>query len=135
MEYIGKFGEHFVLSELLKRDVESYLAINSNQKNYDITVVLDDLSVKRIQVKATELQNDSTNNAITGTKKKYDYLILVVVDIGQTMTYIMTKEEVDKQRANQVDLYVSEKSKTDARYIVREAFKPHLERWDKIVRT
>ncbi|KOO01800.1 hypothetical protein AKJ17_18615 [Vibrio nereis] len=135
MEFIGKFGEHFVLAELLRRNIESYLAIKSNQENYDITVVLKDLVVKRLQVKSTNLQNDSTNNATDITDKGYDYLVLVVVDVGETKTYIMTKSEVDHIRDNKSKLYVSQKSKEKGCYVVRPSFESHLERWDKIVRT
>ncbi|ENG7521898.1 hypothetical protein ABVD55_005134 [Vibrio harveyi] len=135
MEYIGKFGEHFVLAQLLKRDVESYLAIKSNQEDYDITVVLKDLTVKRLQVKATDLQNKNKNNATDITNKGYDYLVLVVIDGSKTKTYVMTKDEVENLRDKKPKLYVSQKSKETGCYVVRSSFEPHLDQWDKIVRT
>ncbi|NMV23280.1 hypothetical protein HKB23_12825, partial [Vibrio parahaemolyticus] len=69
MKFIGKYGEHLVLSQLLKLDIEAYLAIKSNQEDYDITVVLESSRVLRIQVKTTDLHNQNTNNSISGVEK------------------------------------------------------------------
>lgn len=76
VQYLGSYGEHAVLAELLKADFESYLAIKANQKEYDITVVLNKNSVKRIQVKSTILQDGSTAIALDGTEKNRTSLLL-----------------------------------------------------------
>ncbi len=94
MKYIGKYGEYLVLLELLKREIESYLAIKVNQDSYDITVVLDKSCVVRLQVKATKLHNDATNNPVSNVKKDYDYLALVVVEENKDRIFILTKDEV-----------------------------------------
>ncbi|MUK32169.1 hypothetical protein GNP44_19055 [Aliivibrio fischeri] len=100
MKYIGKYGEHLVLSQLLKRNIEAYLAIKSNQEDYDITVITDNKSVKRVQVKATELHNKNTNNSITGIEKDYDYLVLVVIEPKIDHIYIMSREDALTVKGN-----------------------------------
>lgn len=61
---LGKLGEYLVMVELLKQDIETYPSNIKNQEDWDITIILNDLSVKRIQVKTTDLQNNSTNNSL-----------------------------------------------------------------------
>jgi hypothetical protein len=84
MKYIGKYGEYRVLAKLLEMGVEAYPALKTNQEHYDITAILPDLRVRRIQVKATKLANASTNNAIAGVDKDYDYLVVVIVEDGES---------------------------------------------------
>ncbi len=93
MKFIGKYGEHLVLSQLLKLDIEAYLAIKSNQEDYDITVVLESSRVLRIQVKTTDLHNQNTNNSISGVEKRYDFLVLVIMDKNTDHLFIMSREE------------------------------------------
>ena len=130
MEYIGKYGENFVLLKLLERDIESYMAIKANQEDYDITVVLSNDSVKRVQVKATELQNKNTNNSIFGTEKNYDYLVLVIVDSENVRAFVLTKEEADRERgsAKMFSCSYSESGK----YYIKECLKQYENCWDKI---
>jgi len=130
MEYIGKYGEHFAILNLLQRDIESYLAIKANQDNYDITVVLNKNTVKRIQVKATDLQNKNTNNSISGTEKNFDYLILVVVDEETTRAFVLTKEETDLERGSAVKFSCSYKD--DGVYRIKPSLLEHENKWDKI---
>jgi len=130
LEYIGKFGEHLVLLNLLQRDIESYMAIKSNQEDYDITVVLNKSCVKRIQVKATELQNKNTNNSISGTEKNYDYLVLVILDKDSKRVFILTKEEADKERGTDVKFSCS--CKGDGVFIIKKNILPYEDKWDKI---
>ncbi|MDH5573408.1 MAG: hypothetical protein OEY89_16720 [Gammaproteobacteria bacterium] len=129
MKFIGKFGEHLVLQELLRNDIEAYLAIKSNQDDYDITAIIDSKHVKRIQVKATELHNEGTNNPISNVDKNYDYLALVVVEETDRI-FILTKEEMLLEKGTDKDLYISRKENKVS--IVRESIVAHEDRWDKI---
>lgn len=95
---IGKFGEYLVLSELLKNNIEAYPAISFNQEDYDITIILDDGQVIRLQVKTTELWNDSTNNPIDGIDKNYDFLIILVIDKKDNNFHFLSREEALKER-------------------------------------
>lgn len=119
MEYIGKYGEYLTMLNLLQRDIESYLAIKSNQENYDITVVLNASCVKRVQVKSTNLQNENTNNSISGTEKAYDYLVLVILDQGNPRSFILTKEEADLERGESVKFACSKRE--NGIYIVKNS--------------
>lgn len=130
MEYLGKYGEHLVLANLLRKGKEAYLAIKLNQEDYDITVVLNESCVKRVQVKATDLHNKSTNNSITGTEKDYDYLALVIIDKDMHRVFILTKDEVSRERGNSKKLGVSQiKSGTP---VVKDSLVQYEDKWDKI---
>jgi len=130
VKYIGKYGEHFTLSNLLKSDIEAYMAIKSNQEDYDITVVLNETSVKRIQVKATELQNKNTNNSIDGTDKNYDFLILVIQDNDETRPFILTHEEAQQERGSSKKFSCS-KSKKGV-YFIKDNLLKYENQWQKI---
>ncbi len=130
MEFIGKYGEYLVLLKLLQRDIEAYLAIKANQVDYDITVVLNKSSVKRIQVKSTELQNKSTNNSISGTGKEYDYLILVIIDNNTSRVFILTRSEGLREKGKNVKFTCSEKK--SGRYCIKDSLLQYEDKWDKI---
>ena len=133
MKFIGKYGEYLVLLNLLQRDIEAYLAINPNQEDYDITVVLNETLVKRIQVKSTKLQNESTNNSISGIEKNYDYLALVIVDGDESKVFILTKDEAVKMKDGNVNLSCSKRE--GELYKIRESLNKHQDKWDKIQST
>jgi len=129
MKYIGKYGEYIVLSSLLKKDIESYLAIKTNQDDYDITVINKNSKILRIQVKTTELNNKSTNNSISGTDKQYDFLVLVIIsDIDEV--YIIPKEDVAQLQDNSKQLGTTfQKNK---KYQVKNEIKKYKDKWDLI---
>ena len=85
MNFIGKYGEFAVMLKLLGLEIEAYLAIKSNQDDYDITVIIDNKQVKRVQVKATDLRNKNRNNSIDGTEKNYDYLVILIHDSNNNL--------------------------------------------------
>jgi hypothetical protein len=128
---LGKVAEHLVLAELILRNLESYPAISFRQEHFDITVVREDLTVARVQVKATELQNDSTNNSIDNLDKNYHFLVLVVFDNEATYFLVLTKAEVEQAWTRPGTLYTSRREKD--RYIVRENLMTHKDKWEKII--
>lgn len=131
IENIGKFAEYLVLTELLKRNIEAYPAISFHQKNYDITVVQNENLVVRVQVKATELQNNSTNNAIRNLDKNFNFLVLVVVDRSQYRYFILKKEEVEREVMSAAgQLYVSRWD--GEHYSVKSSIVTYEDKWDKI---
>lgn len=133
LPYIAKIGEYRVLAALLERGVEAYFAIRSNQEDYDITAIPRADKIVRIQVKATELNNRSTNNAISGTDKKYDFLVLfVVTDINKERRavsaryFVLSRDEVASLRGAGKLFGVSRKM--NGAYGIREALIEHEEK-------
>jgi hypothetical protein len=132
MEHSGKVAEYLVLAELISKDVEAYSAISFRQPHYDITVIRLDRTIARVQVKATELQNSSTNNSISNLEKEYDYLVLVVFD-DPVQYFILTKNEVQFEYAenNPGTIYVSQSD--SGSYKVRSNLLTYEGRWRKII--
>lgn len=131
MKYIGPIGEWLVMTELLKRDIEAYLAILENQKDYDITVVTKNSNILRLQVKTTELQNKSTNNTIKIQGANYNFLILVVIlSNGETDFYIIPKAKVGQIMGKSKQLSLSKKSGN--KYIIKEEFSKYKMKWNLI---
>lgn len=131
MKYLGKFGEYQVLTQLLARNIEAYLAINVNQHSYDITAILESGKVLRIQVKATELDNKVTNNKISKLNKNYDFLVLVVALSDKSSRYfVLTKSEVQGLITVSGDLYTTYKQNNA--YCVRKELEVHEAKWEKI---
>ena len=131
MKFIGKFGEYLTLARLLERSIEAYPAIKVNQDSYDLTAINSSGSVIRIQVKATDLYNNSTNNAIGSLVKDFDFLVVVIVD-GEHLTkcFVLTYAEAKKLKGSSKSLGVSRI--VNGKPAIKEDLLPHKERWDKI---
>lgn len=70
-------GEYLVLGELLKRNVEAYLAHGETQKGWDLVIVRD-MGAKRVQVKTIDWPNQlAVNGNLT---EGFDYLVVVLLD-------------------------------------------------------
>jgi hypothetical protein len=70
-------GEYLVLGELLKRNVEAYLAHGETQKGWDI-IIIDGHNMKRVQVKTINWPEEcAVNGRLT---EGFDYLIVVLLD-------------------------------------------------------
>jgi hypothetical protein len=128
---IGKRGEHYVLYQLLSRNVEAYLATSFNQPDYDITVILDDRHIRRIQVKSTELQNDKTNNSFRIPENGYDYLVINAFENLSVSSYIMTREQAETIKGDHRELSVSRKR--GGIFHVLPAYDEYLNMWESIV--
>lgn len=132
MQHIGKVAEYLVLAELIQRDVEAYSAISFRQPSYDITVIRPNLSVARVQVKGTELQNKSTNNPISNLEKEFDYLVVVVFDGETPHYYILTKSEATQAYGKKLGtIYTSQM--IDRVYQVKPEISRHKDTWQKII--
>lgn len=131
MEFIGKFGEYVALSRLLQHEIEAYPAIKVNQDSYDITAILASKKVLRIQVKARELGNDSTNNTLGKIRTPFDFLVIVVYKKAEgAACYVLTASEVAKLQGSAKELGIS--SRKGGIPAVRDELSPFLEKWDKI---
>lgn len=70
-------GEYLVLGELLKRNIEAYLAHGETQKGWDVVIVTNE-STKRVQVKTIDWPNQlAVNGNFAGG---FDYLVVVLLD-------------------------------------------------------
>jgi hypothetical protein len=70
-------GEYLVLGELLKRNIEAYLAHGETQKGWDVVIVTNE-STKRVQVKTIDWPNRlAVNGNFAGG---FDYLVVVLLD-------------------------------------------------------
>ncbi|WP_271410042.1 hypothetical protein [Pseudomonas sp. Q1-7] len=132
IQHIGKVAEYLVLAELIKKDVEAYSAISFHQEHYDITVIRSDKTISRIQVKATELQNKSTNNPVSNLNKVFDYLVLVVFDGLISSYYVMTKAEVEAEFASGKPGTMYTSKMAGGKYVVKDAIAQYENLWLKI---
>lgn len=131
MKSIGKYGEYRVLASLLERDIEVYQAINLNQPDFDLTAVLNEKKIIRIQVKSTELNNKATNNAIDRIDKKYDFLVVVIFEgMGKARFFIMTKAEAMKEKGESKQLGVTQRRNKKSE--VKSCLLDYEDKWDKI---
>lgn len=131
MKFVGKYGEYRVLASLLEQDIEAYLAIKTNQADFDLTAILASGKVVRIQVKATELNNRSTNNAIGRINKQYDFLVVVIFGENRaTRFFVMTKAEALAEQGNNKQLGVTQQLNNE--FQVKDALLPHENKWEKI---
>lgn len=128
----GKYGEYLVMLELLKLDFETYMANIKNQEHWDLTIILNDSIVKRIQVKTTELQNKATNNSIKSVDKNYDYMIIVIIDNDNPSFYILSKEDVIKSKGSNKQLSISKKVRNQQQYIVKNEVEIYKDKWDRL---
>lgn len=70
-------GEYLVLGELLKRNIEAYLAHGETQKGWDVVIVTNE-STKRVQVKTIDWPNQlAVNGNFAGG---FDYLVVVLLN-------------------------------------------------------
>ncbi|MBL8445801.1 MAG: hypothetical protein JNJ44_00110 [Zoogloeaceae bacterium] len=131
MKFIGKYGENLVLTRLLENDVEAYPAIKVNQDSYDLTAIPTSKRVVRIQVKATELHNKSTNNTVGALAREFDFLVIVIVH-GERLAdcYVLTHAEAHALRGTSKQLGVSRIKKGVS--VVKNELLPHKEQWSRI---
>jgi len=69
-------GEYLVLGELLKRNVEAYLAHGATQKSWDLAIFTGS-GTERVQVKTIDWP---AQLAVNGNFTGFDYLVVVLLD-------------------------------------------------------
>lgn len=131
MRFVGKFGEYLALTRLLENEVEAYPAIKVNQDGYDLTAISKSGRIVRIQVKATELGNKSTNNTIGSLAREFDFLVVVVVH-GERVAdcYVLTYAEAHALRGTSKLVGISRMVKRAS--VVKAELDQHKEQWSRI---
>ena len=83
-------------------------------------------------MKAIDLQNRSTNNAVNNLERDYEQLVLVVLD-ERVEYFILTRKEVVAAYApnNPWTIYISQID--CGRYKVREELRTYEGQWGKII--
>jgi len=131
MKYVGKYGEYRVLTCLIEQDIETYPAIMTNQPDFDLTAILANGKVVRIQVKSTELNNKSTNNPIARIDKQYDFLVVVIVgEERATRFFVMTRAEALAAKGDNKQLGTTQRLKKE--FQVKDYLILHENKWEKI---
>jgi hypothetical protein len=131
VKFIGKFGEYLVLSRLLERGIEAYPAIKVNQDSYDLTAIAQSGRILRVQVKATDLRNKSTNNSIGTLARTFDFLAIVAVrDDAAADCYVLTHQEAHELRGDSKQLGIS-RIKNGAS-VTKTELDPYREAWHRI---
>lgn len=132
MKFVGKYGEYRVLACLLEQDIEAYQAIKTNQPDFDLTAILANGKVVRIQVKSTELNNKSKNNAIDRIDKAYDFLVVVIVAENKTSKFfVMSKAEAMNAKGSNKQLGTTQQRKKQ--FQVKDVLLRYENKWEKIL--
>ena len=122
-------GEYLVLGELLKRNVEAYLAHGETQKGWDVVLVTNE-STKRVQVKTIDWPSRSAVNG--NFADGFDYLVVVLLDRlnPRSRFFVFALGELDvllsapnEQRAR------SKRTLTMSQKSVDSLGKPHEDNW------
>ncbi len=131
MKFIGKFGEYLALTRLLERGIEAYPAIKVNQDSYDLTALAESGKIVRIQVKATDLRNKSTNNTVGALARTFDFLVVVAVHGDSAADcYVLTHQEAHDLRGASKLLGISRRENNAS--VVKRELLPHKEAWHRI---
>lgn len=130
MQYISKYGELMVLAQLLEQGIEAYLAIKPDQTSYDITAIMNNNKVIRIQVKTRNINNRSTNNSISKIHQDYDFLVIVAVNDKKTEFFVLSRSEAIRAMGSNKELSISRKEKDQ--YRVTDKISCYKDKWEKI---
>jgi hypothetical protein len=87
-------GEYLVLGELLKRNIEAYLAHGETQKGWDVVIVTNE-STKRVQVKTIDWPSQCAVNGKFADG--FDYLVVVLLDRANPRSrfFVFEQRELD----------------------------------------
>lgn len=135
-DFTGAVGEHYVLSQLLLRNIESYLAIKANQKGFDIVALIgEDKRIVRIEVKTRDLNSGSTNNSFPMNTDNSDFLIIVLIENSNLdlRTFIIPSHEVEQLKEGKIQLSTSKRVKGKSFIRDDELFLSYEDNWDAIV--
>lgn len=87
-------GEHLVLGELLKRNIEAYLAHGATQKGWDIVLCTNE-GTQRVQVKTIDWPRQM---AVNGKfEEGFDFLVVVLLDRQNPRSrfFVFERERLD----------------------------------------
>jgi len=123
-------GEYLVLGELLKRNIEAYLAHGETQKGWDVVLVTNE-STKRVQVKTIDWPNQlAVNGNFSGG---FDYLVVVLLDRlnPRSRFFVFEHAELDPLLSAPNDQRLGGKrTLTMSRKSMDSRVKRHEDNWD-----
>jgi hypothetical protein len=124
-------GEYFVLGELLKRNVEAYLAHGATQKSWDV-VIFTGHSTKRVQVKTIDWP---TQKAVNGTFSGFDYLVVVLLDRNNPRSrfFIFAHPELDALLSSPIERRGDKRTLTMSHIALTSRFSSHEDNWDILI--
>jgi len=99
-----------VLNKLLEEKIIASLAPKDAGSDYDIIVKLNEICSVKIKVRGQTINSQSTNNSIDPTGN-YDFLVIVVDDNGRKKYFILSKNDVNKEKGKRVKLTISNNDK------------------------
>lgn len=136
-------GEYYVYSQLLRNNIQSYLAIGKNNPDWDILSILEDNRQVKIQVKTMQWKESSLTIDGKWEQAKFDILVIVILNRNglEYDTLIIERIKI-KPKDDSKDLFDEEsniyyKNKTitlatlyhDENY---EHYNSHHNKWNKI---
>lgn len=132
MKDIGTFAEYLVLLKFLENDIEAYKALKANQESYDITVILNNSRVKRVQVKGITLNDSGSTNGSIYLNRKYDFLIIVISDNANNRLFVLTNDDAYREKGSKTTLNLKRRLKNTQGYEIIPNLIPYENRFDKI---
>lgn len=121
-------GEYLVLGELLKRNIEAYLAHGETQKGWDVVIVTNE-GAKRIQVKTIDWPNQFAVNG--NFADGFDYLVVVLLDRinPRSRFFVFEHEELDVLLSAPNELRAGKRTLTMSRKSMDSRLKQHEDNW------
>jgi hypothetical protein len=113
-EFSAVCGEFYVYSQLLRNNIQSYLAIGKNNPDWDIVSVLEDKTEIKIQVKTMQWKyktekRESLSFTITGKweQAKFDILVIVILNRSglEYDTLIIESSKIKSKDDNNKNLF------------------------------
>lgn len=123
-------GEYLVLGELLKRDIEAYLAHGETQKGWDVVICTNE-STRRVQVKTIDWpKRQAVNGHFTDG---FDYLIVVLLNRQnhRSRFFVFERKELDilLSRPNR-DRRDGKRTLTMSQKFIESSVKHHEDNWE-----
>jgi len=124
-------GEYLVLGELLKRNVEAYLAHGATQKSWDI-VIFTGNATKRVQVKTIDWPDQL---AVNGNFQDFDYLVVVLLDRQNPRSrfFVFDQAELDGMLSATNDARGQKRTLTMSQKALALRLSGHEDRWKILI--
>ena len=124
-------GEYLVLGELLKRNVEAYLAHGATQKSWDLAIFTG-TSIKRVQVKTIDWPDQL---AVNGNFSDFDYLVVVLLDRPNPRSrfFVFDQAELDNMLSAPNEARGQARTLTMSQKALALRFAAHEDNWRILV--
>lgn len=137
----GKLGELSVCKALLENGITNlFVPLNPTQSQCDIIALSNDYNNHiKIEVKYIDTNSSSTNFAIdisNDNNFKFDFLIVCISDNGKNTFWIITRDELSKNKeGKKIQYSITKKGKYQIymkRYINSELKTLFVDKWEKL---